>query len=186
MKSLMSIAGDRIHARDIRIATYAAGEDSIIVEGTLMDQRLRESYYFTGEKKQPGTIHHMIVRLLLKGRELLIEEVEVEMPCVPREGCEELRESLRPIIGLSISSGFTNEVKRRIGGIKSCYHLMALVLAMAPAAVQGYFSFRALRPMGVENIPREDRLKYIPVDTCRMWRRDGPLVRRVIEELGKL
>ncbi len=186
MKSLMSMAGDRVHTRDIRIATYAAGEDSIVVEGTLLDQRLKDSYYFTGEKKQPGTIHHMIVRILLKGRNLLIEDVEVEMPCVPREGCEELWESLEPIKGLSISPGFTNEVKKRIGGIKGCYHLMALLLAMAPAAVQGYFSFRALKPMGVENIPNEERMKYIPVDTCRMWRREGPLVRRVLEELEKL
>ncbi len=180
----MDLARQKVHSRDIGISTFEAGDDRIIVEGHLVESRLKDYYLFTGEKKEAGVLHHMIVRLLIEGPKLIIREVEVEMPGVPREGCSELSGSLADIVGLSISSGFTGKVKSIAGGVKGCFHLMSLLLAMAPAAVQGYWSFKASRPMSPNPVPASEQIKLFPVNSCRVWREDGPLMRRIREKLG--
>lgn len=185
MSSLMEKAGEKIHTRDINIATYIAGEDHVIVEGALIDNRLREFYLLTGEKRPPCVLHHLIIRLLLQGRKLEIKEIEVEMPGVPREECLELKDSLNPILGLSISSGFTARVVSIMGGTRGCFHLRTLLLSMAQAAVQGYMTARMLKKVDAGSIPQSERLKYLPVDTCRVWRKDGPLIQRIIKAVDE-
>jgi len=56
------------------------------------------------------------------------------MPTVPRQECRETLDSLLPLKGLPIVSGFTNRVKDLVGGAKGCAHLVALITAMASAA----------------------------------------------------
>jgi len=166
----------KIHTRKIDIATYKASEDSIIVEGILKDNRLFESFLSTGEKRPPGTFHHMIIRIEVKGPELVIEDIEVEMPKAPSKFCEETLQCLAPIKGMSIVSGFTRKVKAIAGGPKGCNHLLALLIAMASAAVQGAFSLISLKPIdkGSINKIRSERLK----NTCWVWRENGPLMER--------
>jgi hypothetical protein len=69
---------------------------------------------------------------------------------------------------------FTSKVKALIGGPKGCNHLLALLTAMAPAAVQGAFSAKAREPIDQETstLIALKRLK----DTCWAWREAGPLV----------
>jgi len=79
----------KIHTRRIDIATYEGGSDSIIVEGVLTDERLASSYRPTGDTLPPGTVHHMIIRMEVRGPKLVIEDIEVEMPTVPMQECLE-------------------------------------------------------------------------------------------------
>ncbi|HSV96562.1 MAG TPA: DUF2889 domain-containing protein [Spirochaetota bacterium] len=183
MSALMQKAGNRIHSRDIIMSTWAAGDNQIIIEGELMEKRLNDYYLLSGEKRPAGVLHNMILRLLLEGPELVIRELEVEMPGIPREECGELLRSLDPVIGLSISSGFTQRVKSLVGGVNGCHHLLTLLLAMAPAAVQGYWTHRASRPIPTDREARAKHAKYLPINSCRVWREDGPLVRKIREEL---
>ena len=167
----------KIHTRRIDIATYEGGSDSIIVEGGLTDERLANSYRPTGETRPPGTVHRMIIRMEVRGPKLVIEDIEVEMPTVPRQECLETRGSLEPLKGLSIVSGFTNRVKDLVGGTKGCAHLVALITAMAPAAVQGaWAAISSKRKDAATMLPGAvERIK----DTCRIWRSDGPLLKEI-------
>ncbi len=183
MSTLMQKSGSRIHSRDIAISTYEADADHIIVEGELMEKRLLDYYLLSGEKKPAGTLHNMIIRLLLQGPDLIIKEIEVEMPGIPREECGKLVNSLEPVVGLSISTGFTKKVKELAGGIKGCHHLLTLLVTMAPAAVQGYWAHRASKPVSADAGTRAKHAKYLPLNTCRVWREDGPLVRKIREEI---
>lgn len=185
MSRLMEMAGDKVHSRDISISTHPADNDCVVVEGVLLEKRLKEYYLLTGEKKPANVLHHMVLRMLLEGPTLIIREVEVEMPGVPRDACLEMRESLAPIVGLSITSGFTGTVRRLVGGVKGCFHLTSLLLAMAPAAVQGYWSNRASKPTFGESKSPE-RLKQLPLNTCYVWREDGPLVEKIKKEFDLL
>ncbi|MCB2148216.1 MAG: DUF2889 domain-containing protein [Deltaproteobacteria bacterium] len=165
----------KIHTRQIDIATYEGTSGSIIVEGLLRDERLLESYRPTGVIHPPGTIHHMIIRIEIEGPQLVIEDIDVEMPTIPHDACIETLESLAPIKGMSIVSGFTAKVKDLVGGTKGCCHLLALLMAMAPAAVQGAWSAMAREPI--------DPDVYLPMamarvkNTCWVWRDDGPLMK---------
>jgi len=170
----MKAKGQKIHTRQIDIATYSGASDSIIVEGILRDERLLDTYRPTGEIYPPGTIHHMIIRIEVKGPQLVIEDIEVEMPTIPHDVCIETLESLAPIKGMPIVSGFTAKVKDLVGGVKGCCHLLALLTAMAPAAVQGAWSAIAREPIDPEI--------YMPMalgrvkNTCWVWRENGPLM----------
>jgi len=180
MKSMIDMdKSDRqkIHARRIDIATYDGGSDSIIVEGVLTDERLSISYRSSGEALPPGTVHHMIIRMEVRGPDLVITDIAVEMPTVPMQECLETLDSLTPLKGLPIVSGFTNRVKDLVGGAKGCAHLVALITAMASAAVQGAWAAMTSKP--------GDPATFLPgavqriKDTCRVWRSDGPLVKDI-------
>lgn len=171
----MKPKGQKIHTRQIEISTYEGASDSIIVEGILHDERLLDTYRPGGEIYPPGTIHHMIIRMEVKGPNLTIEDISVEMPTIPHEACVETLDCLEPVKGMPIVSGFTVKVKDLVGGVNGCCHLLALLTAMAPAAVQGAWSAMAREPI--------DPDIYLPLalgrvkNTCRIWREDGPLMK---------
>lgn len=177
MIDLVKSKKQKMHTRRIDIAAYEGGSESIIVEGVLKDERLATSYRPTGEALPPGTVHHMIIRMEVRGPKLVIEDIDVEMPTVPRQECLETLDSLLPLKGLPIVSGFTNRVKELVGGTKGCAHLVALIMAMAPAAVQGAWAVMTSKP--------RDPATYLPgavnriKDTCRVWRSDGPMMKDI-------
>jgi hypothetical protein len=159
----------KIHTRQIQCATYKCSPDTFIVEGVLKDDRLADSYGPMGKLRSPGTVHHMIVRMQIKGPELVIEDIEVEMPTVPNEFCIETINCLEPIKGMRIASGFTSKVKGLVGGVKGCVHLVALLTSMAPAAFQGVYS-------GMELKIKTDLIAERMENTCWVWRTNGPMM----------
>ena len=180
----LSVPGaDKAHTRKLEISTYKTEKDAVIVKGELKDECFVTRYMTAGEHRPPGIVHHMIVRMKVRGPSLIIEEVEVEMPTVPREDCRNTQDTLSSLAGMSISSGFTIKVKDMLGGPKSCSHLVSLVLSMAPAAVQG--AWAALSSEQIDPSIYAERAIETLSDTCWVWRKNGPLFesyRRRLEE----
>ena len=117
--------------------------------------------------------------MLVDGKQFVIKDIEAEMPGVPRGECPETIKSLDQIRGWKIEPGFTERVKAEIGGTAGCAHLSTLVLAMAPAAVQGYWACRTLKPLDKKLSPR--LLEQYLIDTCWVWRRDGARAQDLLE-----
>ncbi|MBI9082178.1 MAG: DUF2889 domain-containing protein [Desulfobacterales bacterium] len=163
-----------VHTRKIDMRTFETGPGAIVVEGTLIDDRLYATYPMSGERRPPGVVHHMTIRMHVVGPDLTIEAIEVAMPAVPREECRETQSSLDRLLGMRIAAGFTEKVKAQIGGAAGCTHLTALLLAMAPAAVQGFWA--AISQKAMDPALYGDRAVTFLTDTCRVWRRDGPLM----------
>ncbi|MGD0275257.1 MAG: DUF2889 domain-containing protein [Syntrophales bacterium] len=167
---------DKIHTRSIEINTYEYNDQHLLVEGSLTDRRTNEYFLITGEKEPPGIIHHMVIRMLVNISTLTIDDIEVEMPTVPRGECLETINCLAPVRGMRIASGFTLKVKELVGGIKGCSHLLALLTSMAPAAIQGYGAYQSQKPAGYgPNLPLI--IKFL-INTCWPWREDSPLVKQ--------
>ena len=179
---------ERVHSRNIEIFTCLSKGKGVIVQGTLKDDRLQKHYNIEGRIMDPFTVHHMIIRMLVSNK-LVIEDIEVEMPGFPREECPETKKSLDRIKGWKIAPGFTERIKEEIGGTAGCAHLTALLLAMAPAAVQGSWSCRSLKPItpaGEDVSPR--LMEQYLIDTCWVWRRDGDRAKalmKMMEEENK-
>jgi hypothetical protein len=182
MRSISSYGNKPIHTRSISVATYPADEHAIIVEGRLKDERLQEIISITSQEKiPPGVVHEIVLRLLVRGPKLTIEDLEVEYVHMPREACHETVNCLRPLIGRTISPGFTSYAKSTFGGPRGCTHLNALLIAMAPAAVQGFWNHAVARKMQPAEAAQVMD-KHLLIDSCWVWRSDGPLV----EELGRI
>jgi hypothetical protein len=174
---------ENLHSRNIHIVSYLYGEDAIALEGRLTDDRLRQIYTLFGEKRPAGIVHDMVVRMIVRGPKLVIEEIEAEMVSVPNPDCRGALCSLLPLKGEGISAGFTAKVHRMVGGVKGCAHLVALCRAMASAAIQGAWSAVASQPLSEGKITKR-HLKSV-LNTCHLWRPDGPLVKQANELLDK-
>ncbi|MGC1404252.1 MAG: DUF2889 domain-containing protein [Thermodesulfobacteriota bacterium] len=171
-----------IHERKLTIRTYPLENDRVIVEGWLRDERLAFGYHRDGRPRPPGVVHLMGVRLLIGDRPLTILEAEAEMSTTPHELCPTVAETVKKIVGLPIVSGFSDQVRKKLGGVAGCSHLMHLVLAMAPAALHGAWAYQSRDPQPVprsfEEIPG---LPYL-INSCRLWKEDGPLIQQIREK----
>ena len=177
MSQLMIDEAKKIHTRDIKIATYACDEAHIIVEGELNDKRVIPNYSHAGELHPPGNIHHMFIRLLIEIDSIRIVKVEIEMPGIPHKECPEAVSSFAQLEGMRIAPGFTSKVRNITGGPKGCAHLSGLLMAMASAALQGLWTYRAREPHRDDDIS-EMANAYL-IDTCWVWRRGGPMAERL-------
>ncbi|MDY0045408.1 MAG: DUF2889 domain-containing protein [Syntrophales bacterium] len=172
MQSFWKSTGEKLQARNIKVTTYEYDGQRIIVEGFLKDDRFHEARVITGETFSRGVIHHMAVRLLINCSNLVIEDIECELLSVPRGFCRETKDCLTPVKGLAISRGFTAKVKELVGGNKGCAHVVELLLAMAPAAVQGYAAYQSKRQASYDPEHSKMILHFL-IDTCHAWRKDG-------------
>ncbi|MEW6184912.1 MAG: DUF2889 domain-containing protein [Thermodesulfobacteriota bacterium] len=174
-----------VHERKIDIHTYPLENDQVIVEGWLRDERMVPGRTRDGKPRPPGVVHWMCVRLLLGGRPITILEAEAEMPTIPNPLCPTVADSVKKIIGLSIVAGFSEQVRQKLYGVEGCSHLMHLILAMGPAGLHGYWADQGQKttnlPRSLEETPN---LEYL-INSCRLWREDGPLIKQLREALDK-
>jgi len=170
-----------VHARKIEIHAYDLGENRVLVEGKLTDTRPSQ-LSARGPASQPARIHDLIARIWVQGPDLTISAAEAEMGQIPREMCPEVLPGVQKLVGLRIITGFTQKVKDLIGDVKGCSHLTNLFLTLGPVAVQGYWAAygKSAGSRSLEN-PAFSRV----LDSCHVWRRDGPYVRSVIAAMEK-
>jgi hypothetical protein len=168
-----------VHERRMEIRTYPLEDNRVIVEGWLRDERLMLGYHWDGRTRSPGVVHWMGVRLLIGDWPLTILEAEAEMPTIPHELCPSVLDSVNKLVGLSITSGYSNQVRRRLGGTKGCAHLAQLILAMGPAAVHGLWAHLSRQPRPVPRSFEEiSGLPYL-MNSCKLWREDGPFIQEI-------
>lgn len=177
-----------VHERAVKIRSYPLDDDRLIVEGLLRDQQLAPGYRWDGERNPAGVVHRIVVRIMAGGWPLGILDAEAEMPKIPHPLCPTTLESVKRIIGLTIASGFSNEVRKRLGSIRGCAHLTYLVTAMGTAAMHGYWIMRSKNPRPLPESLEGFRELPALINSCALWGKDGPLMRQIgetIERRGK-
>ena len=176
---------DPIHQRVLQIQSYPVEPDRLLVEGWLKDDRQVAGFHWNGTPREPGVVHWIGVRLLVGGWPLAILDAEAEMPQVPHERCADILAAVRRVVGLSIVSGFSAEIRRRLGGDRGCAHMTQLILTMGPAALHGYWTQRSLTrrpvPRSLEELPG----LQATVNSCHLWGPDGPIMREVRETIER-
>ncbi|MGH7818393.1 MAG: DUF2889 domain-containing protein [Candidatus Binatia bacterium] len=115
------------------------------------------------------------LRLVLELPKFSIVSARARLDPAPFPGCEAALEGIGDLHRLSINKGFTALALEKIGGGAGCAHVTALLVAITPVTAQAagaLAGFLGLRP---EDRPREGRANP-QVDSCHMWRADGPLL----------
>jgi len=157
-----------VHSRDIKLATYAHGESKIIVHGVLKDLRLVKLFDLTGKILEPGVIHHMDVKLLVKSDPLTIEQAEATMIQVPLEECRATLDTMGQLSGMEIKAGFSKKIQDLTGKKNGCTHLSQLIIAMGQEIVQGWLTHkRSTTPPEIHDLDNFKEKKYL-IDSCRV------------------
>jgi len=177
-----------LHEREYRVRAYRlppghhAG-DGVLICGAVRDQK--PAHLYIAEDPDPLAIHHMQVELQVAFPSMLIVDASVLFEAHPHETCGSIADTYRGLAGLSVARGFTHRVRELFGGPRGCTHTTALLLAMAPVAVQCIWSMQASdscrtgeplpRP---EVLPPEERERRwaATLDSCHVWADGGELV----------
>jgi len=168
-----------IHERRLEFSSYAIENDQLIVEGWLKDDRFVQRYQLDGSLSPPGKVHRICVRLLFGGWPLSILDAEAEMPFVPHDECPATQDTVKEIIGLTITHGYGDRVLERLGGVKGCAHMVQLIIAMGKAALHGYWTQKLQHPPELPDTPEElPELDYV-IESCMLWRKDGPMIQKI-------
>jgi hypothetical protein len=175
---------DVLHDREYRVRAFRKGPN-LLIRGAVRDQKPPGLYF--PQDTEPLTIHHMQVDLEVAFPSLEIADVTVHFETHPQELCPSITEHYDKLIGLSIARGFTHKVRELFGGPRGCTHTTALLQAMAPVAVQCFWSMMAseARTAGGVFGPRsrsgEDRsgLWKTNLNTCHVWSEDGDMVQSI-------
>jgi hypothetical protein len=180
------LPGPPVHQRKIEIRTVPLDNRQIIVEGWLTDNRLLPGYHWDGRPRPPGVVHRIGVRFLVGDWPPVIQEAEADLVDIPHELCATVADSVQKMVGVPVTVGFSEQVRRRLGGVEGCSHLVHLILAMGPAILHGFWAQHSRKPRPVPR-SREDvqGLPYL-VNSCRLWREDGPLLQLVDETIARL
>lgn len=175
-----------IHSRTLTLSTFPLEKGRIIVQGELKDLRHVPVFDLAGHVKQPGTIHHIKVFLLIDPGPLQIIRAEAEMPTIPSPLCPGTLDRVDLLPGMEIKSGFSRKVRKIMGGNLGCTHLCSLIVAMGQEIVQGWFTMKSSEKPSKEISPAHLQQGSYLIDSCRIWKKDGPKHQELIQAVKAL
>ncbi len=175
----------KVHSRDIQLSTYPHEGSKVIVHGILKDLRHTKIFDITGKILEPGVIHHMDVKFLVSSNPLTIEVAEAKMIHVPMDECHTTLDTIKQLNGIQIKSGFSKKIRDIMGGKKGCTHLCQLINAMSQEIVQGWLTQKNRKQSPAPKDLASFKEKAYLIDSCRMWTKDGPKIKRLKEEMAK-
>lgn len=170
-----------LHDREYRVRAFRLDVERLLIQGAVRDQKPPGLYL--RDDPDPLTIHHMQVSIEVSFPELVIREVTTHFEMHPREECPSITSHYDHLIGLSIARGFTHRVRELFGGPRGCTHTTALLQAMAPIALQCFWSMRAAsaqlagEPDPMLEARSDDTQSWRRiVNTCHAWDEHGSVV----------
>jgi len=175
---------DLIHQRTVTIKTFEIDDDTLVIEGNLIDDRLCKTFiYLLSTIVDPKIVHNITLKIVLSLPNLTINSVHMDMHEVPHEMCRDIHGIGDKLIGISLLEGFNNNVSRLIGGTNGCLHLYNLLLSMRTAAFQGFFTYCS-RVQEDGSLRQVDFDESVIVNTCHVWSESGPFAEK-LEKIKK-
>lgn len=177
-----------LHDREYRVRSYLRevdGERRLVLRGAVRDQKPPGLYF--ADDPDPLTIHHMQVELEVTFPSMEIVAANVLFESHPHLECLSIVDHYAKLVGLSIARGFNNRVRELFGGPRGCTHMTALLLAMAPVAIQSIWSV-SMNDGDVDDVdsraearrqatPEEREAMMRPnLNSCHVWDEEGPVV----------
>lgn len=154
--------GFTVFRRQMRISAFADDGFRLGMIATLRDEPTgREAY---------GA--ELSFRLELPKFSIVAAEARIDG--APFPGCDAALEGVRHLEKLSVSKGFTATALEKIGGGAGCAHVSALIIALIPVIPQASGALAGHLGLSPAERPRE-RKGNPQIDSCHMWRSDGPL-----------
>jgi hypothetical protein len=167
-------AREELHFRRIDMRGFRRGDGLFEVEGRVVD---RKPYDFSpGDAGRPvpahQPVHDMGVRLVFD-EHMMVHDVQTFTDTAPFPECQGGGQALQALKGLRMTSGWSREVRSRLGGACSCTHLRELLIPLATVAFQ---SLSVVRKRGPERLDASGR--PVKIDSCYAYAAHRDVVRR--------
>jgi hypothetical protein len=159
------IGDDVVQVRGYQVTSTRTGPTTLLLRGEVYDDK--PEWLLMPDEQVPDAppirMHHMVVELELGMPQAEITRARVGLRSHPHDACPAIEQAYDGLVGLSIGRGFTRAVQERFGGPQGCTHVNALLIAMAPVAIQSKFAFT-----GASDLTRN-------IGTCHAWADGGTL-----------
>jgi Protein of unknown function (DUF2889) len=178
----MSAAADQsarrlLHRREIVCSGYARSDGMFDIEGHLSDTKTDDVDLAFKWVPAGDPIHSMHLTMTVD-RELVIQHIEARTEAGPTRWCSDITAAYASLQGLRVAAGFKNHVKARVGGRLGCTHLTDLLGSMATTAIQTMTHvWRDNALLRAVRHPEHEPVRPWVLDTCHVYRSDGPAVR---------
>ena len=180
--SAVNAEREEVHHRQVDIRFYKRPDGRYEVEGRLTDTKNHAfRRQLAEEDSPPGTTLHDITVTLLLDDSLVVLDARAAMRTTPFDVCCGAAQTLEPLKGLSIGSGWNKRVRELLGGAASCTHIVELLGPMATTAFQGLAPQRLARLNDPANEP--ERRKR--VDSCFAYAAEREVVARLWPHLHR-
>ena len=164
-----------IHERQVICRGYRRDDGLWDIEGHLVDVKTYDFPKTDGEVLKAGQpVHEMTVRVTIDNH-FRIHEIDVAMQHQPNALCNAILPNFAQLVGLTLGPGFRQEVRKRVGGVKGCTHIVEMLGPIATAAFQTIapiLDHYDYKPPGGDGPPG----KPLIIDSCHVLASDGPLV----------
>jgi hypothetical protein len=169
-----SINRELLHIRSIDLRGYRRDDGLYDIEAHMVDTKTHPIRRGDDEALTPAgmPLHDMWVRLVVD-EHLVVKDVNASTEASPFPICGEATTTLRSIVGERIQPGWTQLVKSKLGGVKSCTHLMELLIPLATVAFQALVAVRASRPEAEDSTGRPRK-----IDSCYAYSSERIVVQR--------
>ncbi len=153
---------EELHFRRIDMRGYRRDDGFFEVEGRVTDRKPFDFVPGGVGETVPATapIHDMGVRLVFDA-DMVVHDVSTFTDAAPYPVCHAGGLALNTLKGVRIGNGWNKAVRSRLGGARSCTHLMELLIPLATTAFQTMSTERRDRP---EPLDANGRPKKI--DSC--------------------
>ena len=172
--STTEVTRQEMHHRRIDMRGWGRSDGLYEVEGCIADRKPHEFQSPNGFKVVAAgePIHDMGVRLVFDS-EMIVLDVSTFTASAPYDDCFSAGPTLQALKGLRIGAGWNSEVRKRLGGARSCTHLMELLSPMATVAYQTLTMLRIARADIVDG-----EGKPVKIDSCFAYASQRDVVRR--------
>ena len=122
---------------------------------------------------EPGTpLHDMSIRLTVDD-DFVVRDIEAVTDASPYHMCSDITPNFKRMIGVKVGFGWRTAIRKNLGGVEGCTHLVEMLGAMATVVFQTLYPKIARK---VEN-PNPDKKPGL-IDSCHAYRSDGEVVKR--------
>lgn len=170
---MSEVVREELHFRRIDMRGFHRSDGLYEVEGRVTDRKPCDFIAPSGKRiLAQQAIHDMGVRLVFDA-DMVVHDVETFTDSAPYAACFEAGRALKTLKGLRIASGWSREVRNRLGGARSCTHLMEILIPLATAAYQSLGLLRMHLPERLDATGRP-----VKIDSCYAYAAHREEVRR--------
>lgn len=167
-------APDLLYERTVKTRLLLPEPNRLVAEASLLD----DTYGPGGFQ----TIHHMTLRMEVSLPDVLVTAADANMASHPHEACPGTTAHVQQLVGLQITAGYYRELSSRLGGKRSCNHLLSLAQTIGTVVALSYAARMSLLDPELASLPDDDYFRLVVaehdnvVDSCYVWRGGGPLI----------